>query len=184
MSKKEKSEFSEEELELINKVLDESWERNPLLEERDKRWRRHKVDQLQGYLSPNEPFPEWEFEEGFRSLKKADQWLLGWIYYGSEKFFNYLSSFFYKAPYDSWDEGIYNFFLFAVTLVIPMGLLVFSFINYFGYWNTLGIFGALIGGGALIFLCLYFLWKTLGITIGQTIIGTALVIWISYLLIN
>ena len=57
MSEKEKSEFSEEELELINQVFDESLERNPLREalreERDKRWRRHKADQLQGYISPN-----------------------------------------------------------------------------------------------------------------------------------
>ena len=190
MSEKEKSEFSEEELELINQVFDESLERNPLREalreERDKRWRRHKADQLQGYISPNEPFPEWEFNEGFRSLKKADQWLLGWIYYGSAKFLNYLQSFFYQGT-TNFIETVYNYILFAL-LFSPLAALAFFFPNSNGFFPALFAIGFLIVGlvigSVLIFFCFFFLWKILDITIGQTIIGTALVIWFSYLLIN
>ena len=187
MSEKEKSEFSDEELELINQVSKERIEEKiPLREEREKRWRRHKADQLQGYISSNEPFPEWEFYEGFRSLKKADQWLLGWIYYGSAKFLNYLQSFFYQGA-TNFIETVYNYILFAL-LFSPLAALAFFLVNSIGFFPALYTIGILIVGlmigGALILFCLYFLWKILDITIGQTIIGTALVIWFSYLLIN
>ena len=94
-------------------------------------------DQLQGYISPNEPFPEWEFYEDFRSLKKADQWLLGWIYYGSAKFLNYLQSFFYQTT--NFIETVYNYILFAL-LFSPLAALAFFFPNsngflaFFCYW--------------------------------------------------
>ncbi len=187
MSEKEKSEFSDEELELINQVLKESIEEIiPLSEEREKRWRRHKADQLQGYISPNDPFPEWEYDEGFRSLKKADQWLLGWIYYGSEKLLNYLSSFFYQGS-TNFGETVYNYILFAL-LFSPLAALAFFLVNSIGFFPALYTIGFLIVGlvigSVLIFFCFFFLWKILDITIGQTIIGTALVIWFSYLLIN
>ena len=163
MSEKEKSEFSEEELELINQVFDESLERNPLREalreERDKRWRRHKADQLQGYISPNEPFPEWEFYEDFRSLKKADQWLLGWIYYGSAKFLNYLQSFFYQGT-TNFIETVYNYILFAL-LFSPLAALAFFFPNSNGFFPALFAIGFLIVGlvigSVLIFFCFFFL---------------------------
>tara|TARA_A100000164_G_C21503517_1_gene583629 strand:- start:48 stop:611 length:564 start_codon:yes stop_codon:yes gene_type:complete len=187
VSEKEKSEFSEEEIKLINQVFDESFERNPLRdalrEERDKRWRRHKVDQLQGYIRPNEPFPEWEFEEGFRSLKKADQWLLGKIYYSWERFIIYIQSFFYIPSNNHVGKTFYNIFMFGLFLLPPIALLLYLIV-LFGYEFLAVSLGILVLVSVLIILFLYFLWKILDITIGQTIIGTALVIWFSYLLIN
>ena len=63
-----------------------------------------------------------------------------------------------------------------------------NLVNSIGFFPALYTIGILIVGlmigGALILFCLYFLWKILDITIGQTIIGTAMVIWFSYLLIN
>ena len=154
VSEKEKSEFSDEELELINQVLKESIEETiPLSEEREKRWRRHNADQLQGYISPNDPFPDWEYDEGFRSLKKADQWLLGWIYYGSEKLLNYLSSFFYQGS-TNFSETVYNFFLFAL-LFSPLAALAFFLENSIGFFPALYTIGLLIGGGVLIFFCFF-----------------------------
>ena len=186
MGKKDKSELSEAEQELINQVLDDEYNERVNLdikeEEIEKRYKRHKADILRGYKGPNEPFPHWEFQEDFKSLKKADQWLLGWIYYISNKSLNYIQSFFYQGTTNPLQE-IYNLFMFALFLS-PFAALTFFFINLIGFLPTLRLLGLLCAAPLLIIFCLYFLWKILGITIGQTVIGTALVIWFSYLLIN
>lgn len=195
MDKKDKSEFSEAEQELINQVLEDEIneernlriEENLRFEELTKKFNRHQADIIRGYKGQYEPFPHWELNEDFKSLKKADQWLLGWIYYISNKSLNYIQSFFYQGTTNPLQE-IYNLFMFALIVLLPIALFVLLFVLLF-----IGLFGIvpfillcilLLPMGLLIFWCLFFLWKVLDLTIGQTVIGSALIIWFSYLLIN
>ena len=126
---------------------------------------------------------EEQLQEDFKSLKKADQWLLGWLYYIGEWCQNYFLSFFYVGT-THWAKNIYNLFMFALIVLLPIALFVWLFIGLFGIAPFILLIICLPPIGFLIFCCLFFLWKVLDLTIGQTVIGTALVIWFSYLLIN
>ena len=85
--------------------------------------------------------------------------------------------------------ALFEFYLYNSHLVFTLSETVVSFTDL-GYANEsiyLLTFGfiqiAFVLGLALFFSFLYFLWKVLDLTIGQTIIGFSLVLWFSYLLI-
>ena len=116
-------------------------------------------------------------------LKRADAWLIAHFSQKLERLLKYLLSFTYGYESDKplWKEAWDIFML--IVLLSPFALFEWLL------WANLGMAFIPIQGFVLFglgFLCFftYFLWKILNITIGQTIIGIALVVWFSYLLIN
>ena len=151
------------------------------------------------------PIPYWKINPKFKALKKSDQWLLGhlirifWVLINS-----YLSI--YLDDNENPIKKLWNLSMFGLTFLLPIALFEFylynshlvftlsetvaSFLYPPGnitesiYLLTLGFIQiAFVLGLALFFSFLYFLWKILDLTIGQTIIGFSLVLWFSYLLI-
>lgn len=116
-------------------------------------------------------------------LKRADAWLIAHFENKFEGLIDYILSFTYGYESDKplWKKAWDIFML--IVFLSPFALFEWLL------WANFGMNSIYFQGFVLIcFFCIfwftYFLWKILDITIGQTIIGTALVIWFSYLLTN
>ena len=150
------------------------------------------------------PIPYWKINPKFKALKKSDQWLLGHLIRIFWVLINSYSSI-YLDDRENPIKKLWNLSMFGLTFLLPIALfefylynshLVFTLSKTVVSFTDLGYadesiylltFGfiqiAFVLGLALFFSFLYFLWKVLDLTIGQTIIGFSLVLWFSYLLI-
>ena len=116
-------------------------------------------------------------------LKRADAWLIAHFDNKFEGLIDYLLSFTYGYETDKpfWKHA-WDMFM-VIVFLSPFALFEWLLWANFGM-NSIYFQGFVLISFFFIFWFTYFLWKILDITIGQTIIGTALVIWFSYLLIN